>query len=57
VVAPSLPMPIKDRVVLAWVSKFRIVLATWQAFMGTVKPSSLVITLLNRASLLQDSFM
>jgi hypothetical protein len=57
VVAPKLSMSIKDRAVLASMSKFRIVLATCRAFMGIDKLSSLVTSLLNRASLLQGDFI
>jgi hypothetical protein len=57
VVAPKLSMSIKDRAVLASMSKFRIVLATCRAFMGIDKLSSLVTSLLNHASLLQGDFI
>jgi hypothetical protein len=55
VVAPH--VSIKDRVILAPVSKFRIVLTACWAFMGLDKPSSVVATLLNHTSLLQGGFM
>jgi hypothetical protein len=45
-------MSIKDRAVLVLMSKFRIVLITYWAFMGTDKPSDLVNTLLKCTSLL-----
>jgi hypothetical protein len=46
------PMSIKDRAILALVSKFRIVLTACRSFMGPGKPSNLVTTLSNHTSLL-----
>jgi hypothetical protein len=48
---------IKDRAILASVSKFRIILTACRAFMGPDNSSSLVTTLSNRTSLLQGGFM
>jgi hypothetical protein len=48
---------IKDHAILTPVSKFRIVLTTCRAFMGSNKLSSLVTTLSNCTSLLYGGLM